>query len=114
MYKEDFDNERKDREAMDDQLQELKEKSSTIINRLETANQALLKKCNPQRLEQLQEDYQISQSQIIAYKKQLDACKKELEEERRRGLMMLDRINRLNAVQEEVHKLTAEVYLMCT
>ena len=106
MYKEDFDHERKDREAMNDQLQQLKEKSSTIINRLETANQALLKKCNPQALELLQEDYQISQSQIIAYKKQLDACKKELEEERRRGLMMQYRIDTLNEHQEQMIKLT--------
>ena len=34
---------------------------------------------------QILEDFQISQSQIVAYKKQLDSCKKELEEERRRG-----------------------------
>ena len=33
----------------------------------------------------LQEDYQVSQSQIIAYKKQLDNRKKEIDEERRRG-----------------------------
>ena len=109
MYKEDFDIERKDREAMNDQLQELKEKSSAIINRLETANQALLKKYNSQKLEKLEEDYQISQSQIIAYKKQLDACKKELEEERRRGQVMQDRIEALNTLQAQVNKLTAEV-----
>ena len=109
MYKEDFDNERKDREAMHDQLQELKEKSSAIINRLETANQALLKKCNPQKLEKLEEDYQISQSQIIAYKKQLDACKKELEEERRRGQVMQERMDMLNAKQEWMSRLAAEV-----
>ena len=103
MYKEDFDSERKDRVAMNDQLEELKEKSSTIINRLETANHELLKKCNSQMLQQ--EDYQISQSQIIAYKKQLDACKKELEEERRRGLVMQDKIDALN-IQEQMNKLT--------
>ena len=103
MYKEDFDNERKDREAMNDQLEELKEKSSAIINRLETANHELLKKCNPQILQQ--EDYRISQSQIIAYKKQLDACKKELEEERRRGHVMQERIDALN-IQEQMSKLT--------
>ena len=115
MYKEDFDNERKDREAMNDQLQELKEKSSAIINRLETANQALVKKCNPQTLEQLHEDYQISQSQIIAYKKQLDACKKELEEERRRGQVMQERIYTLNAIQEQATMLQVEVHVcLCT
>ena len=109
MYKEDFDHERKDREAMNDQLGELKEKSAMIINRLETANQALLKKCNPQTLEQLQEDYQVSQSQIIAYKKQLDACKKELDEERNKGQMMQGRIDTLNDLQEQIIRLTAEV-----
>ena len=109
MYKEDFDNERKDREAMNDQMQEMKEKSSSIINRLETANQALLKKCNSQSLEQLQEDYQISQSQIIAYKKQLDACKKELDEEKSKGQMMQGRINALSGLQAQVNQLTAEV-----
>ena len=109
MFEEDFDNERKDREAMHDQMQEMKEKSSAIINRLETANQALLKKCNSQSLEQLQEDYQISQSQIIAYKKQLDACKKELEEERNKGQVMQGRIDSLNALQAQVNQLTAEV-----
>ena len=109
MYKEDFDIERKDREAMNDQLEELKEKSSAIINRLETANQALVKKCNPQVLEQLQEEFQISQSQIIAYKKQLDACKKELDEERRRGQVMQDRMDMLNTLQTQISNLTAEV-----
>ena len=109
MFKEDFDHERKDREAMNDQLEELKEKSSAIINRLETANQALVKKCNPQALEQLQEEFQISQSQIIAYKKQLDACKKELEEERNKCQMMQDRIVKLNALQAQISNLTAEV-----
>ena len=103
MYKEDFEQERKDREAMHAQLQELKEKSSLIISRLEAANH------NPHKLEQLQEDFQISQSQIVAYKKQLDACKKELEEERRRGQVMQDRIVALSALQEQIIKLTAEV-----
>ena len=109
MYKEDFEQERKDREAMNDQLQEVKEKSSKIVCRLETANQALVKKCNSQKLEQLQEDYQISQSQIIAYKKQLDACKKELDEERNKSQAMQDRIDALNGLQEQMIKLTAEV-----
>ena len=102
MYKEDFEQERKDREAMNDQLEELKEKS-TIINRLETANKTLVK-CNPQTLEQLQEDYQISQSQIILYKKQLDACKKELGEERNKGQMMQGRIDALSALLEKIDK----------
>ena len=62
-------------------------------------------------IEQLQEDNQIWQSQIIAYKKLLDACKKELEEERRRGQVMQDRIGALNALQEQDAKLKAEVYV---
>ena len=33
----------------------------------------------------LQENNQIYLSEIVAYKKQLDSCKKELEEERSRG-----------------------------
>ena len=102
MYKEDFEQERKDREAMNDQMEELKEKSSVIINRLEIANKTLVKKYNPQALEQLQEDFQISQSQIIAYKKQLDACKKDLEEERRQGQVMQDRIDDLQELTTEV------------
>ena len=57
------------------------------------------------------EDFQISQSQIVAYKKQLDACKKELEEKRRRGLVMQDRIDTLNATQDEANILKAEVCL---
>ena len=63
------------------------------------------KKRNSQILEQLQEDFQISQSQIIAYKKQLDACKKELDEARRRGLVLQERIDTLNAIEEQVIKL---------
>ena len=102
MYKEDFEQERKDREAMNDQMEELKEKSSVIINRLEIANKTLVKKYKPQALEQLQEDFQISQSQIIAYKKQLDACKKDLEEERRQGQVMQDRIDDLQELTTEV------------
>ena len=33
----------------------------------------------------LQEDYQVSQGQIIAYRKQLDNLRKEIDEERRSG-----------------------------
>ena len=87
-------------------MQEIKEKSSAIINRLEVANQALLKKCDP---EQLQEDYQISQCQLIAYKKQLDTCKKELDEERNKGQVMQDKIDALNALPAQMNRLTAEV-----
>ena len=101
MYKEDFHQERKDRVAMNDQLQELKDKSAVIINRLETANKAVANQGTvaakgQQKLEQLQEDFQISQSQIVAYKKQLDVCKKELEEERRRGQVLQDNIKSLH------------------
>ena len=105
MYKEDFEQERKDREAMNDHMQELKDNSAAIINRLETANKAIVDQGTvaakgQQKLEQLQEDFQISQSQIVAYKKQLDACKKELEEERRRGLVLQESIESLH---NEVH-----------
>ena len=62
-----------------------------------------------QALEQLQEDYQISQSQIIAYKKQLDACKKELNEEKNKGQIMQGMIDSLNDHQEQMIKVTDEV-----
>ena len=93
--------ERRDRGKVRGKMEELKDQSTVIIDRLKTEIQSLT------------EDYQISQSQIIAYKKQLDACKKELEEERRRASQMKQRIDMLNAIQEEVTILTAEVCL-CT
>ena len=70
--------------------------SAAHINRLETRIKELEKENNELkqlnfnridegRLQQLQEDYQISQSQIIAYKKQMDIGKKELEDEKRKS-----------------------------
>ena len=92
-------------------MEELKEQSSVIVNRLETEVKDL--KTEIKNLKAgatvTAEDFQLSQSQIIAYKKQLDACKKELDEERRRGHVMQDRIDALNGFQEQATLLEAEV-----
>ena len=87
-------------------MEDLKEESAVMIKNLKTEIQNLKTGASATA-----EDYQISQSQIIAYKKQLDACKKELEEERRRGQVMQDRIDTLNAIQEEATMLKAEVHV---
>ena len=87
-YEADFLQERSDKENVLTQMKVLREQSTATA-----------------------EDYQISQSQIIAYKKQLDACKKELEEERRKCQVMQDRIDVLNAIQEQATILEAEVCL---
>ena len=96
---EDFLQERKDREAIHGQLETFREKSEVKLRKKLV------------EIERLQEEYQISQSQIIAYKKQLDACKNELDEERRRGQVMQDRNDALNAHQEQNIKLKTEVYV---
>ena len=96
---------------MHGQMEDLKEKSAVTIKNLKTDIQNL--KSEIQNLKTgatvTTEEFQISQSQIIAYKKQLDACKKELEEERRRGHVMQERIDTLNAIQEQATMLEAEV-----
>ena len=96
-YREDFLHERRDREAKHDELQDHRDQSAAIMNRLESRNSELEKEnkeltqratglaaADKQKFQQLQENYQISQSQIIAYKKQMDIGKKELEEERKK------------------------------
>ena len=103
---EDFLQERKDREAFHGQLEAFREKSEVEIHTLQLELRKKLVE-----IEQLHEDYQVSQSQIIAYKKQLDASKKELEEERRRGQVMQDRINALSVLQEQNTKLKAKVHV---
>ena len=94
-YQEDFLQERKDREKIHAQMEELKDQSVVTINRLEAEIQNL-KTCATAS----GEDFQC-QSQIMAYKKQLDACKKELEEERR-SQVMKDKVDILN---EQMFKL---------
>ena len=103
-------------------LQDMKEQSSVSVNRLqarikelETKNKALKQHLSltadiQQRLAQIEEDYQVSQSQIRAYKKQVDTCKKELEDERRRAQLLQERIDVLNGLQEEMSRLRAEVH----
>ena len=54
---------------------------------LET-NQAVLST----KLAQIEEDYQISRSQVLAYKKQVDFYKRELEDERRRAQVLQEKI----------------------
>ena len=103
-YKEDFLQERKDREKTHAQMEEQREQSAVMIKDLRTEIQNLKTGASATA-----EDFQISQSQIIAYKKQLDACKKELEDERRRGQVMQGRIDALNALQEQMNTLKAEV-----
>ena len=58
----------------------------------------------------MEEDYMISQSQVLAYKKQVDFCKKELEDESRRAQLLQARIDTLNGLQEEMCRLRAEVH----
>ena len=81
VYYEDFLQERKDREAIHAESQHIKEKSSDY----------------DMRYQQLEEDYQIAQSQILAYKKQMDICKKDLEEEREKAAQNQSRIDGLNS-----------------
>ena len=77
-------------------MESIREQSAVVVNRLETTIRELEKEnknltqragvanTDKERFHQLQEDYQISQSQIIAYKKQMDIGKRELEEERKK------------------------------
>ena len=62
------------------------EMTAAEVNRLQAKIRELdrEKATTMDRSQQLQEDYQISQSQIIAYKKQMDISKKELEEEKKK------------------------------
>ena len=97
-YKEDFLQERKDKEAFHDEHRSFREVSAIKINRLQFELNETKKKLvatdSHKEIEQLQEE-------IVAYKKQLDACKEELDEERRRGQVMQDRIEVLDALQEQ-------------
>ena len=89
-------------------MEDLKNQAAVMIKRLQTDIQNLKTEIKNLKLGEsaTAEDYQISQSQIIAYKKQLDACKKELDKERSNGQVMQDKID---AVQEQMIKLTTEV-----
>ena len=90
LYKQDFLQERKDSESAHGKLTDLNDQSVAEVNRLESRIRELEKEkadkatAVNRAFQQLQEDYQISQSQIIAYKKQIDIGKRELEEERKR------------------------------
>ena len=95
MYQEDFQNERKYREAKHHELQNLKDKSAAEVNRLGTIIRDLEKEnkelrtngvatADKERFQQLQEDYHISQSQLIACKKQVIIGNRELEEEKKK------------------------------
>ena len=89
-------------------MEDLKNQAAVMIKILQTDIQNLKTEIKNLKLGEsaTAEDYQISQSQIIAYKKQLDACKKELDKERSNGQVMQDKID---AVQEQMIKLTTEV-----
>ena len=82
IFKQDFLAERKDRESSYGRLTDLKDQSAAEVIRLMTRIGKLeIEKAGVDRaFQQLQKDYQISQSQMIAYKKQMDIGKKELEE----------------------------------
>ena len=86
IYEQDFLQERKDRESAHGKLTDLKDQSAAKVNRLKSRIRDLEKEKADRATVayQLQEDYQISQSQIIAYKKQIDIGKRELEEERKK------------------------------
>ena len=108
---EDFQQERKYREAIHGQHQQ----SLLIINRLERELNETKEKLGAtdsyKEIEQLQEKIMTSNSQIAAYEKQLDDCEMELNEWRRRGQVMQDRIDALNALQEQYTKPIIEVYV---
>ena len=108
---EDFQQTRKDREAIQGQhLQSL-----FIINRLERELNETKEKSGAtdsyKEIEQLQEEIMTSNSQIAAYEKQLDDYEMELNEWRRRGQVMQDRIDALDALQEQYTKPIIEVYV---
>ena len=112
LYQEDFLQERRDREAFNDQLHTFKEESAIKMNRLQLelneTKEKLVATDSHIEIQHLREEIAIIFSQTEAYKKQLDACKKELDEERERGQVMQDRIETLDALQEEK---IAEVYV---
>ena len=97
---EDFQQERKDREAIHGQHQQ----SLFIINGLERelneTKEKLVATDSHKEMEQLQEEITTSNSQIAAYKKQLDDCVMELNEWRKRGQVMQNRNDALNGFQE--------------
>ena len=64
------------------------------------------------QLAKIEEDCQVSRSQELAYKKQVDFYKRELEDERRRAQVLLERIDTLDGLQEELSKQRAEVNLV--
>ena len=112
---EDFQQERKDREA-------IHEESSLIINRLERELNETKEKLVAtdshkemeqlqEEVEQLQEEITTSNSQIAAYEKQLHDCVMELNEWRRSGHVMQDRNDALNGFQEQNTKPIVEVYV---
>ena len=88
---------------------DFEDQTAAHVNRMETRIFELERENNElkqmsfdrSRFDQLQEDYQISQSQIIAYKKQMDICKKELENEKRKNEELIS----------QLHNLTTEVHV---
>ena len=83
---------------------------STVIdrnNKLEM-HQAVLST----QLAQIKEDCQVSRSQVLSYKKQVDFYKRELEDERKRAQVLQERIDTLDGLQEELSRLKAEVNLV--
>ena len=64
------------------------------------------------QLAQTEEDCQVSRSQVLAYKKQVDFYKRELEDERRRAQVLLEKIDTLDGLQEELSRQKTEVNLV--
>ena len=116
VFQQDFLQERKVRESFHSRLTDIKDQSAAHVNRLQTRIRELEKEkfngratvaADREKFEQLQEDYQISQSQIIAYKKQMDIGKKELEEVRKKVEVKQLKIDRNNL---QLSLLKTEVY----
>ena len=111
--------ERKDRESSHGKLSDIKDQSAAHVNRLESRIRELEKEkagkatAADRAFLQLQEDYQISQSQIIAYKKQMDIGKKELEVERKRleeeRVEVEKRQSRIDGLNSQLRLLSTEV-----
>ena len=80
---------------------DFKEQTAAHVNRMETRIFELERENNElkqltfdrSRFDQLQEDYQISQSQIISYKKQMDIYKKELENGKRKNEELISEVH---------------------
>ena len=120
VFEQDFLQERKDRESSHGKMTDIKDQSAVEVNRLQTRIRELEEKAGKttevdRAFHQLQEDYQISQSQIIAYKKQMDIGKKELEEERKKveqnQSIIQQKQSKIDGLNSQLRLLSTEVWL---